>query len=269
MSCWRCPRISCSVRSVRFLLIDLFLKPAQRAITHWLSIAALLATMALILSDTDPAKVAFSGAYLHDGIAAVLKVFILGVTATVFVYARGYLRDRQLYIGEFYLLCLVRAARHDAAGLGRQPRHGVSGSGTVRAVVLRAGRDQPRFGVVVGSGDEIFRARRARVGHAAVRHVDDLRRDRHAGPGENPCRWRVRRRQLASGAAGVRRGLPRRRHRLQVRRRAVPHVGAGCLPGRADGSDDLHRLGAEDCGVRHGLSPARSGPRSACSRIGA
>src|SRR5471030_560139 len=86
------------------LLIDLFLKPSQRAITHWLSIAALLVTMALILSDADPAKVAFNGAYIHDGIAAVLKVFILGVTATVFVYARGYLRDRDLFIGEFYLL---------------------------------------------------------------------------------------------------------------------------------------------------------------------
>ena len=88
------------------LAVDLFLKPAQRAITHWLSIAALLGTMALILVDTDPATVAFNGAYIHDGIAAVLKVFILGVTAAVFVYARGYLRDRQLYIGEYYLLCL-------------------------------------------------------------------------------------------------------------------------------------------------------------------
>jgi NADH-quinone oxidoreductase subunit N len=91
------------------LLIDLFLKPAQRAITHWLSIAALLGTMALILVDVDPAKVAFNGAYIHDGIAAVLKVFILGVTAAVFVYARGYLRERQLYIGEYYLLCLFGA----------------------------------------------------------------------------------------------------------------------------------------------------------------
>ena len=91
------------------LLIDLFLKPNQRAITHWLSIAALLGTMALILVDTDPAKFAFNGAFIHDGIAAVLKVFILGVTATVFVYARGYLHDRGLHIGEFYLLCLFGA----------------------------------------------------------------------------------------------------------------------------------------------------------------
>jgi len=88
------------------LLIDLFLKPAQRSVTHWLSLAALLGTMALILADTDPQVTAFSGAYIHDKIAAVLKVFILGISAIVFVFARGYLRDRDLFIGEYYLLCL-------------------------------------------------------------------------------------------------------------------------------------------------------------------
>ncbi len=88
------------------LFIDLFLKPAQRGITHWLSIAALLGTIGLILIDDAPAQTAFNGMYIHDGIAAVLKVFILGVTALVFVYSRGYLRDRELYVGEFYLLCL-------------------------------------------------------------------------------------------------------------------------------------------------------------------
>jgi len=88
------------------LLIDLFLKPAQRAVTHWLSLLALLGTMALILTDIDPAVIAFNGAYIHDKIAAVCKVFILGISAVVFVFARGYLRDRELFIGEYYLLCL-------------------------------------------------------------------------------------------------------------------------------------------------------------------
>ena len=88
------------------LLIDLFLKPAQRDITHWLSIAALLGTMGLVLIDHDPAKTSFGGMIVHDGIAALLQVFILGVTALVFVYSRSYLRDRDLYVGEFYLLCL-------------------------------------------------------------------------------------------------------------------------------------------------------------------
>jgi len=88
------------------LLIDLFLKPAQRAVTHWLSLLALLGTMALILTDIDPAVIAFNGAYIHDKIAAICKVFILGISAVVFVFARGYLRDRELFIGEYYLLCL-------------------------------------------------------------------------------------------------------------------------------------------------------------------
>jgi NADH-quinone oxidoreductase subunit N len=88
------------------LLIDLFLKPSQRALTHWLSLASVVATMVLILLDTDPAPSAFNGMFIHDGIAAVLKVFILATTATVFVYARGYLQDRGLHVGEFYLLTL-------------------------------------------------------------------------------------------------------------------------------------------------------------------
>ena len=88
------------------LLIDLFLKPSQRDVTHWLSIAALLGTMAIILRDHDTAVSAFSDMYLHDPVAAILKIFILGITAGVFIYARGYLRGRQIYLGEFYLLCL-------------------------------------------------------------------------------------------------------------------------------------------------------------------
>ena len=88
------------------LLIDLFLKPNQRAITHWLSLAAVLGTIALIAVDAEPAATAFNGMYIHDGIAAVLRIFVLGTTGTVFVYARGYLQDRGLHVGEFYLLSL-------------------------------------------------------------------------------------------------------------------------------------------------------------------
>jgi NADH-quinone oxidoreductase subunit N len=88
------------------LLIDLFLKQAQRNVTHWLSIVALLVTLVLVLADSDPAPTAFGGMIRHDGVAAILEVFILAVVAAVFVYARGYLRDRNLFVGEFYLLCL-------------------------------------------------------------------------------------------------------------------------------------------------------------------
>jgi hypothetical protein len=63
-------------------------------------------------------------------------------------------------------------------------------------------------------------------------------------------------------AAADRRGLRGGRHRVQVRRRAVPHVAAGRLPRRADRDHAVHRLGAEAGRLRHGLPAAggRAGP---------
>ena len=68
---------------------------------------------------------AFNDMFVLDGMATILKLFILLVTIAVCLYGRVYLRDRKLLIGEFYLLILFAYARHDAAGLGRQPDHGV------------------------------------------------------------------------------------------------------------------------------------------------
>ena len=94
------------VATCAILLVDIFLKPSQRDITHWLSLGSLLITMALIVFDDEPNAPAFNGMFLHDGVSAVLRIFILATTALVFVYGRGYLRDRNLQVGEFYLLTL-------------------------------------------------------------------------------------------------------------------------------------------------------------------
>ena len=67
---------------------------------------------------------------------------------------------------------------------------------------------------------------------------------------------------------GLRARVHRRRHRVQVRRRAVPHVGAGRLPRRADGGDAVHRLGAEDRLVRAGDPRAGGRPRCDGRRAG-
>lgn len=91
------------------LLIDLFLKPGQRDVTHWLSLVALAVTGFLVWRDAPGqgvAVAAFNGMFLRDGVATVLKVFVLLTTGLVFLYSRGYLRERKLYVGEFYLLLL-------------------------------------------------------------------------------------------------------------------------------------------------------------------
>ena len=88
------------------LAVDLVIKPTQRGITHWLSIGTLVITLALVIADRGPVDRGFSGMFVHDAVARLLKVFILLVVAVVFVYARTYLKDRKLHVGEFYLLAL-------------------------------------------------------------------------------------------------------------------------------------------------------------------
>lgn len=90
------------------LLADLFISDARRGLTHFLGILTLVATAALVLRDgvaTDQVS-AFGGMFLRDGLADVLKVFMLLVTGAAFVYAKPYLMDRGLFKGEFYVLAL-------------------------------------------------------------------------------------------------------------------------------------------------------------------
>ncbi|HMM58234.1 MAG TPA: NADH-quinone oxidoreductase subunit NuoN [Rudaea sp.] len=91
------------------LLVDLFLKPGQRDVTHWMSIGALALAAFFVWRGTPEAgqaTTAFNGMFLHDGISVVLKQFVLLMSALSFLYGRHYMRDRQLLVGEYYLLIL-------------------------------------------------------------------------------------------------------------------------------------------------------------------
>ncbi len=135
----------------------------------------------------------------------------------------------------------VRAARHDDHDLGQQSAVDVPGAGDARAVAIRARRDRSRQPVRGRVRDEVFRARRDRIRCRSVRHLLDLRRDRLSA---------VRRDRLGDrrqpgpeqSRAVVRARVPGRRHRVQVRCRAVPHVAAGRVPGRALARDAVHRV---------------------------
>ncbi|AIF47754.1 NADH-quinone oxidoreductase subunit NuoN [Dyella japonica] len=89
------------------LLLDAFMKPEQRPMLHWLSIAVLLVAIYLVVAG-QPSQpvVAFSGMFVRDGVSEILKVFALLSTVLVFVYAKPYLEDRKLFVGEFYTLTI-------------------------------------------------------------------------------------------------------------------------------------------------------------------
>lgn len=89
------------------LVVDLFARGHESAPAFYLSQATLLVTAVLALqSQWGIEAVTFSGTYIADSLAALLKVVICLLTFTAFAYSRDYLRQRGLLRGEFFLLGL-------------------------------------------------------------------------------------------------------------------------------------------------------------------
>jgi NADH-quinone oxidoreductase subunit N len=88
------------------LIADLFISQQRRGLTHFLAVVALLITAILTLRPQPELQQAFGRMFVRDALADLLKVSILLVTAAVFTYAKPYLKARQLFQGEYYVLCL-------------------------------------------------------------------------------------------------------------------------------------------------------------------
>ncbi|WP_455221690.1 NADH-quinone oxidoreductase subunit NuoN [Kaarinaea lacus] len=89
------------------LIADLYVSDERRVITYLLSLATLVvAAMLTINLHSTETIYTFSGTFIKDPMSDVLKLFIYLVSAIVFIYARGYLVDRNLFKGEFYVLGL-------------------------------------------------------------------------------------------------------------------------------------------------------------------
>lgn len=89
------------------LVVDLFLSEKTRSVTYLLAQATVLGALVLTLGLYDEStRLTFSGTFVLDPMASVLKAFIYLSVFVVFVYSRSYLADRGLFQGEFYLLGL-------------------------------------------------------------------------------------------------------------------------------------------------------------------
>ena len=111
--------------------------------------------------------------------ADVLKLMTYLAVAVVLVYSRSYIQLRGLFSGEFFVLVLF-------AMLGMMVMISAShfltlylGLELLSLSLYAHGGAAARFGAGDRGGDEVFRAGRAGLRHAALRHVDDLRRHRH------------------------------------------------------------------------------------------
>ena len=89
------------------LMVDVFISRSQRWIVALLSIVTLLgaALMSLVTADGQTV-LAFSNMFVDDLLADFLKVMTFIAVIMMLIYSRGYLSERGLDKGEFYVLVL-------------------------------------------------------------------------------------------------------------------------------------------------------------------
>ncbi|MCU7938218.1 MAG: NADH-quinone oxidoreductase subunit NuoN [gamma proteobacterium symbiont of Bathyaustriella thionipta] len=89
------------------MIIDLFLKDESRGATYVLSLIALIATAFLAFSNFSTETIStFNGSFILDPMATILKIAICIIVVGVFIYAKDYLKDRNIYKGEYFTLGL-------------------------------------------------------------------------------------------------------------------------------------------------------------------
>jgi NADH-quinone oxidoreductase subunit N len=101
------PEIFVLTMAMVILLTDLFLNDRTRFATYALSQLTLLGAAMITVSTHTPAVgYAFSGMFVDDPLSDVLKLMTYLATSVVLIYSRGYITDRGMYRGEFYVLTL-------------------------------------------------------------------------------------------------------------------------------------------------------------------
>ena len=101
------PEIAVLVLASILLLVDLWLKDREKGINHVIAVLGLLIAIGLTgLVGGGEREIVLGGTYVRDPMSDLLKIAILLISLLTFVYSRDYLRDRQMMVGEFYVLTL-------------------------------------------------------------------------------------------------------------------------------------------------------------------
>ena len=204
------PEIYLTAAICVLLMADVFFGDRRRGLAPTLTLLILVAGAAItaLYANVGERVLLFGDSYVTDPLAVVLKLFGFVTIALALLYSREYLERRGMMRGEYYVLALTASSRHLRHGLGQQPAHRVHRRRAHVAVALCHGGVRPRLGPGGGIGDEVLRARRHRLGNVVVRHVADLRPQRHDQPRRSRregYRRAQRRRDPRAGVHGRRR----------------------------------------------------------------
>ncbi len=101
------PELTVLAMAMFILLADLFLKPSNRILVYVLAqLTLFVAAYFTISTHVTTVGYAFTGMFVDDPLAYVLKLMILLGTAVMFVYTRQYMQLRNMFRGEYYALVL-------------------------------------------------------------------------------------------------------------------------------------------------------------------
>jgi NADH-quinone oxidoreductase subunit N len=101
------PEIFLMSMACLILLVTAFTDESKRAIPYWLTQASLVvAALLTIKGSTGSSVYTFNNMFVQDSMADTLKLALYAILLVVFVYSRRYLKDRNMFRGEYFVLGL-------------------------------------------------------------------------------------------------------------------------------------------------------------------
>jgi len=89
------------------LLVTVYAGERNRQLSYWLTQITLVVSAWLSIRGMGgPAVYVFNNMFVHDPMGDVLKTVMYGIVFVVFLYSRDYLRDRDMFRGEYFVLGL-------------------------------------------------------------------------------------------------------------------------------------------------------------------
>jgi len=101
------PEIFLLIMASVVLVVDLFVSQKSRGATYILAQVTLICLIVLTsMTFTHKPQLGFAGTFIRDGMGDLLKIFVYIAAFSVFLYSKTYLKQRDMFQGEYFVLGL-------------------------------------------------------------------------------------------------------------------------------------------------------------------